>query len=133
MNRKGIQSAGSRVAFLIGWVRSVLVVLFMGVMPLAMYFLNRDMFLKGLTDHGYPQRLGVVILTIEVVCVLIYAIPRTAGLGAILLTGYLGGAVATHVRVGETNWVVAVVCGVVIWLSLLLRDKHLRLVLPFRR
>jgi hypothetical protein len=73
------------------------------------------------------------LLIIEISCVVIYVIPQTAVLGAILLTGYLGGAVATHVRVSEPQWPMAVVMGVLVWLGLLLRDSRLRQVLPIRR
>jgi hypothetical protein len=68
---------------------------------------------------------------LELVCTLIFLVPRTATFGAILLTGYLGGAVATHVRVGEP-FVVPVVLGVLVWLGVWLRDERLRTVLPLR-
>ena len=77
---------------------------------------------------GYPERaiipLGVVLVT----CTLIYLIPRTAVLGAILLTGYLGGAVATHVRAGQ-GWfeiLFPVVFGILLWGGLALRDDRVR-------
>ena len=83
---------------------------------------------------GYPERvipgLGVVLLT----CMLIYLIPRTAVLGAILLTGYLGGAVATHVRAGQ-GWfeiLFPIVFGILQWGGLLLRDDRLRTLIPLR-
>ena len=60
-------------------------------------------------------------------------IPRTAVLGAILLTGYLGGAVATHVRSSDPNWWGALLAGVLVWLGLFLREPRLRELLPLRR
>lgn len=84
---------------------------------------------------GYPENsilgIGIVLL----VCTVLYVIPRTSILGAILLTGYLGGAVATHVRVGEGAFPVLfpVFFGVLIWLGLYLRDDRLRTLIPLRR
>ena len=69
---------------------------------------------------------------LEVACTVIYLIPRTAVLGAILLTGYLGGATATHVRIGEP-WFMPVLLGVVVWLGIYLRDPRLRALIPLRR
>jgi hypothetical protein len=72
--------------------------------------------------------LGVVLLA----CTLFYAVPRTAVLGAILLTGWLGGAVATHVRMGEPFWM-PVLFGIILWGCLFLRDDRLRALLPLVR
>ncbi len=80
---------------------------------------------EGLTHFGYPVNVARPIIIVEIVCAIIYAIPQTAVLGAILLTGYLGGATATHVRVGEP-WFFPVIFGVIVWLGLYLRDARLR-------
>ena len=71
------------------------------------------------------------IIIVEVVCAVIYAIPQTSILGAILLTGYLGGAVSTHVRAGEPFFL-ALIVGVLVWLGLYLRDERLRALVPLR-
>jgi hypothetical protein len=91
---------------------------------------------EGTVQLGYPESvllgLGIVLLT----CTVIYVIPRTAVLGAILLTGYLGGAVATHVRVGSpllSHILFPVYVAVLIWGGLYLRDKRLRALIPVRR
>jgi hypothetical protein len=90
-------------------------------------------------DHfgqlGYARGVAVPLAIVEVVCTLIYVIPRTAVLGAILLTGYLGGAVATHVRVGDPvgNILAPAFLGVLLWGGLWLRDPRLRALLPFLR
>ena len=78
---------------------------------------------------GYPFDLLIPSGVLELVCLSIYVIPRTAVLGAILLTGYLGGAVATHVRVGD-NFALPAVLGVLVWLGLYLRDARLRALVP---
>ena len=77
---------------------------------------------------GYPENVIIPIGVVLVVCTILYLIPKTSVLGAILLTGYLGGAVATHVRTGESLFsiVFPVIFGVLLWLGLYLRDSRLR-------
>jgi hypothetical protein len=91
--------------------------------------------IDGTTELGYPVSvifgLGVALLT----CLVLYAIPRTSVLGAILLTGYLGGAIATHVRVGSpvvTHVLFPVYVAVMVWGGPYLRDERLRELLPLR-
>lgn len=81
---------------------------------------------------GYPERVIFPLGAVLIVCTVIYLIPRTAVFGAILLTGYLGGAVATHVRAGEPVFsiVFAIALGVLVWLGLYLRNPTLRLLVP---
>lgn len=81
---------------------------------------------------GYPESTIVPIGVVLIVCTILYLIPKTSVLGAILLTAYLGGAVATHVRAGEPVFsiVFAVVFGVLLWLGLYLRNPTLRLLVP---
>lgn len=77
---------------------------------------------------GYPESVIIPIGVVLIVCTILYVIPKTSVLGAILLTGYLGGAVATHVRTGESLFsiVFPVIFGVLLWLGLYLRDTRLR-------
>ena len=125
--------ANSKALVWIGWVLSALVVLMMGVMPIVLLIANRSMITEGVKQQGYPENVAIPIVIVEIVCALLYAIPQTSVLGAILLTGYLGGAVATHVHSGESTWYFAVIFGVVTWLGLLLRDARVRQLLPWRR
>lgn len=81
---------------------------------------------------GYPEGLLSVIGVLELACVVVYAIPRTAILGAVLLTGYLGGAIATHVRIGDPGFTNALVLGILVWAGLFLRDARVRALLPLR-
>ncbi|MCI0355344.1 MAG: DoxX family protein [Acidobacteria bacterium] len=81
---------------------------------------------------GYPESLALGLGIIELSCTAVYVIPRTSVLGAILLTAYLGGATATHVRVGDPFFIPAVL-GVLVWAGLFLRDDRLRALLPLRR
>ncbi len=91
---------------------------------------------EGTVQLGYPESvllgLGIVLLA----CTVLYVIPRTAVLGAILLTGYLGGAIATHVRVGSplfSHMLFPVYIAVLLWGGLYLRDERLRALIPLRR
>jgi hypothetical protein len=123
-------SAKERIA---GWILSGLPVLFFlvdGVMKLFKPAIVVETTLK----LGYPESaitgIGVTLL----VCTVLYAVPRTAVLGAALLTGYLGGAVATHVRVeaGLFNILFPVIVGVLVWGGLWLRYPRLRALFPLQ-
>jgi uncharacterized membrane protein YphA (DoxX/SURF4 family) len=81
---------------------------------------------------GYPDDLIFAIGIVEVSCVLLYLIPQAAILGAVLLTGYLGGAVATHVRIHD-NFAGPAIGGVLVWLGVYFRDPRVRALLPLRR
>ena len=86
---------------------------------------------EGFAHLGLPERLAFGLGVLELLCAGLYVIPRTAVLGAILLTGYLGGAVVTHLRVGD-QFVGPVVFGVLVWAGLFLREKRLRALIPLR-
>lgn len=81
---------------------------------------------------GYPEGIGIKISITCIICALIYAFPRTSILGAILLTGYLGGATATHVRIGEPFFF-PILVAVLAWGGIFLRDERLRALIPLRR
>jgi DoxX-like protein len=119
----------------IGWVLSGLVIAFL-LMDATMKLLALPIVLEtqeplGFSGAGLARGLGVLLLA----CTLLYAAPQTAVLGAILLTGYLGGAVVTHVRVGDplfSHILFGVYVGVFLWLGLYLRDERLRALVPLR-
>jgi len=81
---------------------------------------------------GYPTKLVFAIGIAELICVVLFGIPRTSMLGAILLTGYLGGATATQVRLEDPWFFFPVVIGVLVWGGLFLRDERLRALVPLR-
>jgi hypothetical protein len=81
---------------------------------------------------GYPESLLLPIGIVELLCVIVYAVPRTSILGAVLLTGYLGGAIATHVRVGDM-FIPPLVLGVLVWGGLYFRSARIRSLLPIRK
>jgi hypothetical protein len=119
----------------IGWVLSGLVIAFL-LMDATMKLLALPVVLEtqaplGFAGAGMARGLGVLLL----VCTLLYAAPQTAVLGAILLTGYLGGAVVTHMRVGDplfSHILFGVYIGVLLWLGLYLRDARVRALVPLR-
>jgi hypothetical protein len=122
----------SRTVFWIGWVITavpVLMLLTSGVFKLLAPPAMAGQFVE---QFGYPESTLSGIGIVELACVVVYVIPQTAVLGAILLTGYLGGAVATHVRVNDL-FIGPVVFGVLVWLGLLLRERRLWPLLPLRR
>lgn len=97
--------------------------------------LKPEMVVSETVRLGYPESVILPIGVVLIVCTILYLIPTTSILGAILLTGYLGGAVATHVRAGEPLFSVffAIAFGVLVWLGLYLRDPRLRALLPLQK
>ena len=114
-----------------GWIISILPALLL-LLSAAMKFAKPRAVTEGFEKFGYPERLLLVLGIVELTCTVIYLIPRTAVLGAILLTGYLGGATATHVRVSDPSFITPALCGVLVWLGLFLREPRLRALIPLR-
>ena len=86
------------------------------------------------TGYGYPESAIGRIVIAECALVVLYLIPQTSVLAAILMTGYLGGAVATHLRIGDTaRAAIPLVVGILAWGGLYLRDSRIRQLVPFRR
>ncbi|MBY0311121.1 MAG: DoxX family protein [Phycisphaerales bacterium] len=125
----------TKTSFFAGWVLTILPSLlfaFSGVMKLVGHFTQAPDLIKGFNDLQIPVKLILPIGIIEILCLVVYLIPKTAVLGAILLTGYMGGAILTHLRVGEAV-VMQVIIGVVVWIALYLREPRLRMIAPLRR
>jgi hypothetical protein len=128
-------SASSKTAVVTGRILSGLAAAFL-VFDSVGKLLRVQPVVEGTASLGYPVSvifpLGVTLLT----CVFVYLMPRTAVLGALLLTGYLGGAVATHVRVGSpvfSHVLFPTYVAALLWGGLMLRDSRLRAFLPVRR
>ena len=102
-------------------------------MSASMKFMAPPEFVKMFVDHlGWPAELLPRLGALELGCVLLYLVPQTSVLGAILLTGYLGGALSAHVRTGEFA-APTILLGLMVWGGLYLRDARLRDLLPLRR
>jgi hypothetical protein len=116
-----------------GYIVSAIPVLFL-LMDAIGKFVRPEAVVSGTIELGYRESVILPLGVILLACVALYVIPRTAVLGAILLTGYLGGAVATHVRIGSplfTHLLFPVYIGVLLWLGLYLRSRKLRELVPF--
>lgn len=87
---------------------------------------------EGMAHLGIPESLTLPLAILEIACVAVYLVPSTAVLGAILLTGYLGGAICSHLRVGDPFFTQTAL-GVLVWLGLYLREQRLRDLIPLRR
>ena len=87
--------------------------------------------MEGFAHLGYPERVALGIGIVEFICAALYVIPRTSVLGAVLLTGYLGGATASHVRIGE-SFIAPLIVGTLVWIGMFLREDRLRAFLPWK-
>src|SRR5699024_8412831 len=111
-----------------GWILSTLVILFC-LFDVFGKFTQPESVIRETVALGYPERVILPLGVILLICTLLYAIPKTALWGAVLLTGYLGGAVATHIRVENplfTHTLSPVYIGILFWLGLYLRSRKLR-------
>jgi hypothetical protein len=125
-------AAASGKVVWVGRVISILVSLVF-VMSSTMKFLGGPQVTEGTAKLGLQESLVLPLAILELSCAVIYLIPPTAILGAILLTGYLGGAILTHLRIGEQQYPLHVIIGVLVWLGLWLRENRLRALIPLRR
>ena len=100
-------------------------------MSAVMKFRSGPEVVQGMVHLGLPESLIMPLGMLELLCVVTYAIPATSVLGAILLTGYIGGAICSHLRVGDPFFV-QIVLGIVVWLGLYLRETPLRTLVPLR-
>jgi hypothetical protein len=120
---------------IIGWTLSGLVGAFL-IFSASFKFLTPDLVRETMSGLGWPVEYDLFIGVIEVICVALYLVPRTAVLGAILETALLGGAIATNVRVGNplfSHELFGVYLGLFVWGGLWFRDVRVRALIPFRR
>lgn len=121
----------SKKAMWTGYAMSALPVLAL-VMSAVMKFLKPAPVVQGFAHLGYIEGAAFNLGVVELGCTLLYILPKTSFLGAILLTGYLGGATASTFRVGD-QWVATVILGILVWGGLFMRDRRLRALIPFRK
>lgn len=127
-------SRPSNTALWIGRIMSGLVVAFM-LLDGAMKLVPLDVVVTTSEQMGIPGSLARTLGIIGLICTVLYAVPRTSVLGAILLTGYLGGAIASHLRLGDpifTHTLFGLYLGLLAWGGLYLRDARLRALIPLR-
>lgn len=124
----------SKTALWAGRILSALVVLF-ALFDGVTKVMKEPHVMQASAQLGYANHLIPVIGIILLICTVLYAIPWTSILGAVLLTGYLGGAVASQMRIGNPLFedVFPIIFGVLVWLGLFLREKRLWEIIPLRR
>jgi ABC-type transport system involved in cytochrome c biogenesis permease component len=125
---------GSKARLRTGGILSGLAALFL-TFDAVMKFVKPAPVIQAFAQTGWPDRLAVPLGIILLACTALYVIPRTSVLGAMLLTGYLGGAVATHLRIGDplfSHVLFPVYVGVLLWAGLYLREDRLRALVPLR-
>lgn len=125
----------SRAARWTGYAVSAIVVAFL-VFDAVIKLIPLDVVIEASRDLELPSDLTRTLGIILLICTLLYAVPPTSVLGAVLLTAYLGGAVATHLRIGSplfSHTLFGVYLGILAWGGLYLRDPKLRVLIPFRR
>lgn len=123
----------SKAAFWTGWIFTILPVLLLAFSG-SMKLMQPPQMADSFKHLGWPPEYALGLGIVELSCAVIFLFPPTSVLGAILVTGYLGGAIATHVRIGELpNMAVPIGLGVLAWLGLYLRDPRIRALAPLRR
>jgi DoxX-like protein len=136
LSDQSLRPTSQNVAYWVGWGLSGLAIAFC-LMDAIMKLLALSFVLEASDRIGFQgetliRELGVILLG----CTILYAIPATAVLGAVLLTGYLGGAVASHLRLGDplfTHVLSGVYGGLLVWGGLYLRDPRVRAIFPWAR
>ena len=124
----------TRKQLIIGRVLSTLAVLFL-LFDIVGKFARPKQVIDGTVELGWPATLILTLGIIQLVCLIAYLVPRTAVLGALLWTGYLGGALATHLRLGNplfSHILFPTYVAALLWLGLWLREPRLRALLPLR-
>jgi hypothetical protein len=121
--------ASSRKRIWAGRIISVIPVLMLGSSGIDA-LIKLPVVLEGLAKLGYSESVLPIIGILELACVALYIIPQTAIFGALFLTAYLGGATASHVRIGDPAFVMPVLFGVIVWAGLFLRDRRLQSLFP---
>jgi hypothetical protein len=121
---------GGRNARRVGWIISVLAT---GPFLLSVFFKIRGgpELEQGFGHLGLPMEMRLPLAAIEVACVIVYLLPQTSVLGAILFTGLVGGTICTHWRVGDPFFI-QILLGLFVWLGIFLREDRLRALLPIR-
>jgi len=123
--------AATRKLVWTGWIISILLSL-MFLMSGILKFVGGPQVEQGLTHLGIAKSMVIPLGILELACIVIYLIPITSVLGAILMSGYVGGIILSHWRVGDPVYI-PIVLGLMLWLGLYLREPRLRELIPLRR
>jgi hypothetical protein len=132
MSNANHQNKSSKTKIWTSYVFSALPVIFM-LMSSTMKLSHAPMVIEGMAKNGISPGVVTIIGIVELLCVVIYLLPGTTVLGAVLMTGYLGGAIMVHVGAGEAKFVIPLLFGMMAWGGLYLRDERIRALLPLRK
>ena len=129
-----VTNSTSKVSLWAGRIMGALAILFL-IFDGVVKVMQIPQAVEPTMKFGYAASMVLTLGVIELACLVLYIIPRTAVFGAILMTGYLGGAIATQMRVGAEPFsiVFPIIIGALIWGALFLRDSQLRALIPVRR
>ena len=119
-----------------GWIMTALLLLFLLPASVAPKLMTASVAVDSLVSIGWPTRYLLMLGLVELGCLVLFVIPRTGLLGAILMTGLLGGAMASHLRAGSpmlSHTLFSIYLGLFMWAALWLRDERLRPLLPWDR
>lgn len=105
--------------------------LFLAVGGAVVLVLSPESMKAGFATFGYPADTIAVVASLEALSGILLLIPRTSPIGAAMVTAYLGGATATHVRIHDPSWVMPVVAGVLLWVGMYLSDPRVRALAPW--
>lgn len=128
-----IPAVSSKPLLWTGRILSILAVLFM-LFDTIGHIVKPAPVVQAFAQLGVPLHLAITLGIIQLICIILYVVPSTAVLGAVLLTGYLGGAVAIHLRIGNPVFecTFPIIIGIIFWAGLLLRDPALRAIFPVK-
>jgi hypothetical protein len=113
----------SKGRFWAGWILTGLIAFFF-LFGAFNAFIKAPMVLEGMAPLGFSESMLIPLGVAELLCAVLFLIPRTAFFGALLFTGYLGGAVCAHARIGQPQWPVPIVFAIVIWVAYTLRSPR---------
>ncbi len=122
----------SKKAIWAGRVLNGLIGVFLLLAGLATIFMHSKDTVEGFAKFGYTEDLIPYVGSALLLSAVLYLIPKTCVVGAIVLTGYLGGAVATHARIHDPTWVAPLLFGMLAWLAIYLKDERVRALIPLR-
>lgn len=135
MARRGAASVGTKMK-IAGWVLSALIALFLAIASATPKFLTMEAATQSMDVVGWPIKYLVLIGCIEVGCMVLFLIPRTALLGAVLTTALLGGSLAANLRVDNplfSHTLFSIYLGTAVWVALWLREERVRSLFPVLR
>ena len=126
-----VQTTNSKKMTIAGWIIGGLPAALLILMS-PMSILQKPDVVENMKHYGYPEGCVMWIGIALLISCILYLVPKTSVLGAILMTGYFGGAVATHVRASESTWFIAVIFGILFWGGLWFREPRIRALIPLK-